>query len=379
MTAGNHGDLVVVGGGVVGLGAAREAALRGLRVILVERGHPGREASWAAAGMLSPFSEAEADGPFLDFGLRSLELWPGWAAELEAAAGHPVGYRESGKLRVALSLEEEERLRARLRWAAARGLEARWVDGEELRETEPLLTPHARGGLLLEKDFQVDNRLLGAALEEAGRRAGAEIRSGSAVRGIRSAGGRVEGVTLEDGSRIDAPRVLLAAGAWSAEVGGLPRPLPVRPVRGQMLALLPAVLPSSRLLESEEVYLVPRGDGRLLVGATVEDVGFRPGVTAEGIRGLLAGVLRLVPGARDAPIAELWSGFRPGTADGNPILGPDPDLEGLLLGTGHFRNGVLLAPLTALILGALAAGEAAPSIPEPFRPGRIRRGAPGSG
>ncbi len=379
MTAGNGRDLVVVGGGVVGLAAAREAARRGLRVTVLERGRPAREASWAGAGMLSPVSEAAEDGPFLDFGLASLRLWPGWAAELEAEAGTTVEFRESGKLRVALSPGEEERLRSRVTWARERDLAVEWLDAPSLRKEVPQLAETVRGGIRVEPDFRVDNRLLGRALERAAGEAGVEVRPGTPVRGIRSHGNRVTGVELEDGSILPTPRVVVAAGAWSASLEGLSAPLPVRPVRGQMLSLRPPSLPSHRLVESEEVYLVPRADGRLLVGATMEETGFEAGVTAGGIRDLLAGVLRLCPELAGSPLVELWSGFRPGSPDGNPILGPDPALEGLFLGTGHFRNGILLAPLTALILGSLAAEADAPAIPRAFRPGRFHPAGRGPG
>lgn len=371
MRAGNGRDLVVVGGGVVGLATAREAARRGLRVTVLERGRPAREATWAGAGMLSPVSEAAEDGPFLDFGLASLRLWPRWVAELEAEAGMEVDYRESGKLRVALSASEEARLRSRVPWATERGLEVEWLDAPALRGEVPELAESVRGGLLVEPDFRVDNRLLGLALERAATEGGVEIRSGSPVRGVRSRGGRVTGAELTDGSFLPAPRVVVAAGAWSASLEGLPGPLPVRPVRGQMLSLRPPSLPSTRLLESEEVYLVPRSDGRLLVGATMEEAGFEAGITAGGIQALLEGTLRLCPGLAGSPLVELWSGFRPGSPDGNPILGPDPALEGLFLGTGHFRNGILLAPLTGMILGALAAGGDEPAIPPSFLPQRF--------
>jgi glycine oxidase len=372
MTRGNRADLVVVGGGVVGLGAAREAALLGLRVVVLERRRPAGEATWAAAGMLSPLSEATEDDAFLDFGLASFRLWPAWAREVEEASGRSVGYLASGKLRVALSRNEEERLRTRLQWARKRGLKARWIDAQGLRAEEARVSPSARGALLLDEDHSVDSRRLGEALHEAAVKAGAEVRSVHPVEEIRSRHGRVEGITLADGSRVDAPRVLVAAGAWSGSLRGLPRRLPVRPVRGQMLALRPADPLGSRLLESEEVYLVPREDGRVLVGATVEEAGFQAHLTAGGIGRLLAGALRLVPELEEAPLAELWCGFRPGTPDGLPILGPDPELEGLLLGTGHFRNGILLAPMTARILAALAAGAPVPSIPTPFLPERFR-------
>ena len=323
--------------------------------------------------MLSPFSEALEDGPFLDFGLAALDLWPGWARDLEEQTDRSVEYRESGKVRVALSAGEQNRLQARIPWAQNRGLAVQWLDPRELGKVEPGISDSARGGLLVERDFTVDNRRLGEALEVGARRAGVEIREGTPAREIQSQGGRVVGIGLENGTSIPARRVLVAAGAWSGELEGLPRPLPVRPIRGQMLALEPGCLPSARLLESEDVYLVPRADGRLLVGATEEGVGFRPGVTVEGVRTLLDGALRLIPELITAPLTELWSGFRPGTEDGNPILGPDPDLEGLFLATGHFRNGILLAPLTALVLGGLLSDEVVPEIPAPFLPGRIPR------
>lgn len=371
MNEGDGRDLVVIGGGVVGLAVARDAAQRGLSVTLVERGRPAREASWAAAGMLSPFSEALEDGPFLDFGLAALDLWSGWAQDLEDQTDRSVDYREPGKIHVAFSAGERDRLQARIPWAQHRGLAVHWLDPGELKKVEPGISDSAWGGLLVERDFSVDNRRLGQALEVGAHRAGVDIREGTTAREIRSKGGRVVGIGLEDGASIPARRVVVAAGAWSGGLEGLPRHLPVRPIRGQMLALEPGCLPSAHLLESEDVYLVPRADGRLLVGATVEGVGFRPGVTVEGVRTLLDGALGLIPGLMTAPLTELWSGFRPGTEDGNPILGPDPDLEGLFLATGHFRNGILLAPLTALVLGGLLVDQVVPEIPASFLPDRI--------
>jgi glycine oxidase len=374
-------DLVVVGGGVIGLAVARDAAARGMSVVVLERGRCGREASWAAAGMLSPLGEAVEPGPFLRLALQSVRAWPGFAAELEEGTGIPLEYREGGKLRLALTDEEERRLRGRHEWARREGFAAEWLDPQRVRELEPEIAPETRGALRLDEDYRVDARALATALASDARARGVQVREGTSARSIEVRGGgaregregarRVTGVRLDGGERMHAPAVLLAAGAWCGEIGGLPRALPVRPVRGQMLALRPAAPPRRRVIESERVYLVPRDDGRLLVGATVEEVGFRGGTTAEGVRGLLTAAIDLVPGLADAPLVDLWSGFRPGTPDGMPILGEHPGLEGLYLATGHFRNGILLTPATGRLLGALVAGEAQETPPREFLPDRF--------
>jgi glycine oxidase len=378
MTAGrNRSELTIVGGGVVGLSIALEARRLGLSVQLLERGRCGRESSWAAAGMLSPLGEALEPGPFLQFGVQSLRAYPDFVEELEAATGLSLEHRRCGKLRVALSEDEEERLRGRFEWARQQGFTAQWLGPEAVRDAEPALSAPVRGGLLLEEDFRLDNRALGDALAEACRRAGVDVLEGTEVAGVEVDRGRCIGVRLADGSRAESDAVLVAAGAWSGQIGGIPDPPPVRPVRGQMLALKPASQPSRRVLESEEVYLVPRDDGRLLVGATAEDRGFRRGLSADGIHGVLDACLRLVPTLSPAPIVEFWSGFRPGTPDGLPILGEHPGVERLYLASGHFRNGILLAPATARAMGALIAGTDEPGPPPEFHPGRFHGdGAP---
>lgn len=367
-------DLIIVGGGIIGLATAREAALRGLSVTIVDRGRPGREATWAAGGMLSPIAESEGDGPFLEFALASLRRYSSWIQAIQDEAGRSVEYRETGKLRLAFTESEREELARRRSWAEERGLAVGWFEPEELRREEPDLSLSVRGALLLEDDYRIDNRRLADALIEAARKAGVRFRSGVEVHGVVSTGDRVRGVVTVHGEELESDRVLVAAGAWSGALAGLPGELPVRPVRGQMLALRPDRLPSERVLESGEAYLIPRGGGRLLVGATVEDADFIPGITAEGIRSLLDGALRLVPGLGSASIEESWSGFRPGTPDGQPILGAHPDLEGLFVATGHFRNGILLAPLTGASMAALVADDSSgPSLPAAFAPGRARR------
>lgn len=374
----NRPDLLIVGGGVIGLATARDAAARGLRVTLLERKTCGREASWAAAGMLSPLGEALQPGPFLQFGLDSLEAYPAFVAELEEETGIGVELRKCGKLRLALSGDEEERLRARLHWARDRDLDARWLKPGELRAEEPALAAPALGGLLLEDDFRVDNRALARALVESLRLRGVSIREGVEARGVDVRNGRARAVLLEDGESVPASAVLLAAGAWTGTLEGLPFPVPVRPVRGQMMALRLDAPPSRRVLESEEVYLVPRDDGRILVGATEEEVGFRSETTAGGLADILDAALRLVPGLRSASVDRAWSGLRPGSLDGLPILGGHPEVKDLYIATGHFRNGILLTPATARAMGALVTGAAGPMPPAEFGPERFPTSAEAS-
>jgi glycine oxidase len=364
-------DVVVVGGGLVGMAVAREAALRGLRVRVLDRAVPGSGATWAAAGMLSPLSESSEAGPFLAAGLASLRLYPAWIDALREESEVDPGYRRDGKLRVARTPASVPALRDLALRARDFGLSAAPVPDGDLAELAGTDVASTSGAILLAEDHQVDNRRLHRAVTEAALHSGVSVTPGAHVVGLPSARGRVEGVRLADGKTVSAGAVVLAAGAWSAGVPGLPCPPPVRPVRGQMLALdagdsLPALV-----IESEDVYLVPRSDGRLLVGATVEEVGFMAECTAEA-RTLLLGAARgLLPGLAGAPVLDHWCGFRPGTPDGHPIIGTAPGVEGLYMATGHFRNGILLAPWTAEALGRLLAGGDGPDVPDAFSPGRF--------
>lgn len=371
-------DIVVIGGGVIGLAAAREAAGVGLRVTVLERDPAPVGASWAAAGMLSPLDEANGAGPFLDFAVASLRLYRDWSAQVEEESGCEIGYSEAGKLLVAFSEAGSEELRNKLEVAADAGIAAEWIDVADVTRDEPAITAGNLGGLLIHDDFHVDNRRLTSALAECCHRRGVEIRTGAAVRAVRGERGRVTGVDLSNGESLTAETVLVAAGAWSGRLEGLPRPLPIRPIRGQMLALRPASPISSRVLGSSRVYLVPRDDGRLLVGATVEDVGFVEANTVGGTRRLLGGAIELVPDLEIAPIVESWSGFRPASDDGDPIIGPDPALKGLLYATGHFRNGILLAPATARVVAALLTRGETDLLPREFGCERLHDGAAGS-
>jgi glycine oxidase len=353
MTSDRTADVLIVGGGVIGCAIARRAAHDGLRVVVLERGTPGMEASWAAAGMLSPLAEADEPGPFLDLLLRARAMYPAYAAALREETGADVSYSDAGTLYAALREQDDEELEARWRWQSAAGLPLERLTAREAREAEPALAPGVRAALRFPGDHQVDNRALGATLWSAAARAGAEFRLGAhAVRLLRD-GDRATGVECAGGERIAAGSVVLAGGAWAGRMQGLPRPVPVEPVHGQLLAL-EAVPPLFRhVVDTPRCYLVPRASGRLIVGATVERTGDRKAVTPWGLRRLIDGAVEAAPALEHAPLAETWSGLRPGTPDGFPILGRDPDVPNLVYATGHFRNGILLAPLTGERVGTL--------------------------
>lgn len=363
---------------MIGTAIARKLARAGADVVLVERDSAAPNASWAAAGMLSPLAEANQADAFLSLLLHSRRMYPHFAATLEAETGMRVGYRGEGTLLAALNEADEHALRSRFSWQAAAGLPVQWLEAEEARRIEPALSPDLRAALRFPEDHQVDNRLLADALRKAAVDAAVRIRSGETVTAVLREAGRIAGVVLASGERITARAVIIAGGAASGDIGGLPAPLPVRPVYGQLLSLRPGTPLIRHVVDSPRIYLVPRSDGRVIVGATVEEVGFRTGVTAGGMHILLAAALELVPELAAAPLAESWSGHRPGTPDGLPILGPDPDLPGLIYATGHYRNGILLTPITALVVADLILGRAPRHDLTPFGVERFRDADPPS-
>jgi glycine oxidase len=364
-------EVLVVGGGVIGCAVARSLAARGVEVALLERGTPGMAASWAAAGMLTPQGEGRAGGPFLDLCMSSLSLYPDFAAELQAQTGLDPAFRRMGTLVATRSPEYAAELQASLPGHVSAGADVRWLSTAEAVEIAPALHPGVLGGLWFPDEGQVDNRALGRALWAGAVESGVTVRTGTGVTALETRGAAVAGVRLEDGRSLGADVVVLAGGAWSGGVRCLPHPLSVRPVRGQMLALetVPAVLPC--LLSMDHVYLVPRTSGRTLVGATLEEAGFRDRTTAAGIAGLLQGALDAIPTLADAAVLETWSGLRPGTPDELPILGPDPTLEGLQYATGHYRNGILLTPVTAQALADAVTGATPAHDLTPYRVDRF--------
>lgn len=372
--SGRTADVVVVGGGIIGCALAWELAGRGVDVVVVERDVPGRRATWAAGGMLSPIAESEEPGVFLRLALASFERWPAFVEALREASGVPVEYRTSGKLCIALDDDAAAALEASYRWQRGAGHPVEWLDGDAARTLEPGLSPEVRAATLVAQDHWVDNRRAGRALWVAAVRAGARFRTGVGVVGLlrsSEAVRGVEGVALDDGSRIAADVVVLAAGCWSGTLGGLPRPLPVVPVRGQMAAVHAVPHAIGRTVQAGHTYLIPRGDGRITIGSTAERVGFRAHTTPAGIAALLSSAMRAVPSLADAPIARTWAGLRPGTPDSRPILGPDPEVDGLVYATGHFRNGILLAPVTASLVADVVTGQSTEIPLAPFAPDRF--------
>jgi glycine oxidase len=337
-------DALVVGAGVIGCSIARELSARGVRTVVVEAGRPAREASWASAGMVAP--QDPVNEPLLGLCLRGRDLYPAFVRELEQESGIDLGFREHGSIEVALDETGLEQLAASAAWSRRVGLPCELLDAEELRRRVPGVTPRALGGLLASRDAWVDNRRLMQALLASLARRGVEIRSGEPVARFTGAAGKIDGARTHRG-RLSAGAVIDAAGAWSSLIGGVPRgELRVRPVRGQMVLLETEGPPLHHILDAGGIYLVPRGPRRVLVGSTVERVGFRRAVTALALARLLRRAIRVLPGLSRARVAGTWCGFRPHAGRLEPVVGPSKR-AGLWYATGHYRDGILLAPATA--------------------------------
>lgn len=348
-------DVLIVGGGVIGCSLARELAGRGLRVTVVERGEPGEEASLAAAGLLSPQAEAEAPGPLFDLALESRNLYPDWARGLESETGIEVGYRRTGVLRCSFGDPGDELLLESLLWQVRAGLSLERLGPAEIgARFGDRLSREVRGGLFFPEDGIAHNGWLMRALRRSLDIRGARMLVGRRALSFRIENGSCHGIETDAGP-LEAGAVVDAAGAWAGFDSQLPFAVPVEPVRGQIVELRPKDVPLQTVVQSREVYLVPRPDGTLLAGATIEHVGFQKDVTAEAVAALTRAALRLVPSLKDASFSRAWAGLRPGTPDGLPLLGPC-EVPGLFFAAGHFRNGVLLAPATALLLADLLTG-----------------------
>jgi glycine oxidase len=373
-------DAIFVGGGAIGLACAWRASQRGARVAVLERDEPPAGATRVAAGMLAPVGELAFGEPeLLEMTLASAGLYPDFVAELEAAAGKTTGYLRQGALHIALDRDEAAELRRVHDLQRSLGLEAEWLPPRRCRELEPGLTPSFNGGVHAPGEASIDPRALAgallAALAEDGVEVGtgtempgsAEVRTGTEVVAGLFEGERLAGVRTAAGE-LHADAVVLATGAWSGRTEWLPehaRP-PVRPVKGQIVELRSrdGAAPCERILASERVYLVPRPDGRLIVGATSEEQGFDTTVTAGGVHELLREAYRLLPEVAEMELVDAMAGLRPGTPDNLPLVGPGA-IEGLILATGHYRNGILLAPLTADLIADQLAGNGGGSTFEP--------------
>ncbi|MEU4797385.1 glycine oxidase ThiO [Streptomyces sp. NPDC023327] len=376
-------DVLVVGGGIIGLVTAWRAAQRGLSVAVVDP-EPGGGAARVAAGMLAAVTELHhGEQTLLGLNLASARRYPDFVAELTEASGRDVGHRACGTLAVALDADDRAHLRELHALQRRSGLESEWLSGRECRRLEPMLAPGVRGGLRVDGDHQVDPRRLAAALLVACERAGVALHRAWAER-LSVAGERARGVLLGDGTELHAGQVVLAAGSLSGRLAGVPDDVlpPVRPVKGQVLRLsvpkpyAPFLSRTVRaVVRGSHLYLVPRENGELVVGATSEELGWDTTVTAGGVYELLRDAHELVPGITELPLTETRAGLRPASPDNAPLLGPTR-LPGLLLATGHYRNGVLLTPVTGDVMAhALTTGEL-PDEARPFTPRRFTGPSP---
>jgi glycine oxidase len=345
-------DIAIVGGGLIGASIAFELASEKLRVIVLDRQQPGQEASWAAAGMLSPAPDSPRDIPLVSLSLESLRLYPDYIGAIGEFSKQSTGYKTDGAIEIFSGPAGERDRDERVAECRRLGIAIELISIENAREWEGAIGPTAAAAAWLPKEGTVEPRLLMSAVLDAARNRGVEFRADAAVTGFAIEGGRCSGVFV-GGEKIGADQVILAAGSFCNqlcdEIEGLAPMAPTRPVRGQMMALRPDAKLLGKVLRSKTGYLVPRGDGRIVAGSTSEEAGFEKRVTAGGIRKILDNALELAPALSDAEIVETWSGLRPGTPDDLPILGPS-EIEGLLIATGHYRNGILLAAVTAKLV-----------------------------
>ena len=368
---GGGADLVIAGAGLIGLSCALEAARSGLAVVVVDPGGSER-ASEVAAGMIAPVGEASwGEEALLAAALDSAARWPGFAERLEAESGEPVGYRRCGALHVALDRDEAAELRRLHGLHEELGLDCEWLTAGACRRLEPGLSTDVAGGFAAPGEAEVDPRAALAALRVACERAGVRIEAGS-VREVVVGGGAVRGAALEGGSEVEACRVLLAAGARIGALAPAGVEVPVRPMKGEIVRLRarPGEEPCGRIIAGERVYVVPRANGEVVVGATVEDRGFDLRVTAGGVHELLREAYRAVPEIAELELIGCVAGLRPTTPDNAPVVGWT-GVQGLMVAGGHHRNGVLLAPFTAAVVGALLRDEPVPEAAATLGPERF--------
>jgi glycine oxidase len=373
--------IIIIGGGISGLAIGWRLAQTGQDVTIVERGEAGQEATWAAAGMLAPQIEAEyGEEPLIPLALASRDMWSDFADELLTETGVDVDYRSHGTILVALDRDDQEELDHRYDFLTRNGLTIEKLSGYEVRKMEPHLARAVSGAIFSPLDHQVDNRKVAAALRAAFLKAGGYLREHTEVEKVLLAGDQITGVCA-GGEILAADHVVLAAGVWSRNLPGLPelaRP-PVRPLKGQMIAiqmpdgapLIDHVIwgPGNSIVPC--IYLAPKADGRLIIGATVEEMGFDTQMTAGGMFELLRSAWEVLPAIYDQPIVESWAGLRPASRDDAPILGP-AGIEGLVMATGHHRNGILLAPVTASEVTRYIADGNVSELMQPFLLSRFK-------
>jgi len=365
-------DAVIVGGGIIGGTVAFRLAQEKLRVVLLDGQTPGREASWAAAGMLSPAPDSPEAIPLVPFGRASLALYPEFIAELEEITGRQTGYRREGTIEVLFSSGAERELSTLIALHRGLGLAAEPLPVDEARRMEPALGREARAAALLPEEASVDNRALTGAVLAAAAAAGVELLANTKVTRLLRDGSRCTGVVAA-GQTIAAGHVVLAAGAFSGGIEGVAPAVTLRPVRGQMVALSNSAARLRRVLRCDRGYIVPRDDATpqfLVAGSTLENAGFEKRVTPRGLEKIFSAVQELVPGLASAEVVDTWSGLRPDTADHLPLLGPG-ELDGLTFATGHYRSGILLAPMTAKLVREWVTERRVSLDWEPFSPLRF--------
>jgi glycine oxidase len=371
-------DAVIVGGGVIGLSIARQLALRGLRnVTVIERGEFGKEASWAAGGILAPQVEADRADDFFELASASRELYPAFAQALQDETGIDVQLEQTGTLYVGFTEDDEQEMRRRFDWQTRAGLRVEWLSGEDARRLEPNISPQVRCALRFPDDWQVENRRLIEALVRANQKLGVQLIANCEIRSVRIEDGRVTGIESEKTS-IEAPIVVIAAGAWTSEVKTSETNSPavlIKPVRGQMLCFQTEPTFAHHVIYSSRGYLVPRRNGSLLAGSTSERVGFDKQVTDEGTVSIRSMAFEIAPGLESAAISDSWAGFRPHAPDDLPVLGPAAEIDGLFYATAHYRNGILLAPITAEIIAEAVLNRKSSRLLESFSPDRFRLAA----
>lgn len=368
-------EIIIIGGGVIGLGIGWQLTKSGVSVTIYDSGEAGRAASWAAAGMLAPLAEAHTEEPeLLKLGCASLVLYPQWVTELESDAEMSVGFRDEGTHIVGLESDDTHQLKHLYQAQQQLGLDVNWLSGGEVREIESALSPRVSAAIQCESDYQVDNRLMVTALKSAYLRNGGVLHENNPIEKIHVEDCQVQGIETREGF-LRGDIVILSAGCWSSQIDGIPdsiRP-PVRPVKGQMMALqmedgitINSVIRTVRARYPTDVYLVPRTDGRLIIGATSEEMGYDTRLTVGGMFELLRGAWEVVPGVYELPILESWAGLRPGSRDNAPILGKTP-VENLIYATGHYRNGILLSPITAYEISKLVLSDETSDVIRPFQ------------
>ncbi len=369
-------NVAIIGGGVIGLAIARALALRGVRdVSIIERACLGGEASFAAAGMLAPQAEADSIDDFFHLACQSRDMYPAFAAALYEETGTDIELDTTGTLYLAFTQHDQEELENRYNWQTHAGLSVEKLTGTQTRGLEPCVAESVSGALRFPLDFQVENRRLLSALANSAQKLGVKIVTETNVESLRIEGNRVIGIETTSGF-VSCPKVVVAAGSWTSFLrvaknhtsASVPH---IEPVRGQMVCFDSKPQLTRHVIYSPRGYLVPRRDGRLLAGSTSEIAGFAKHITAGGIGSILRHAIEIAPTISSLPIVDFWAGLRPRAADGLPVLGPCDEIEGLFYATGHYRNGILLAPLTGDLMAQAVIEEVVSPMLAPFNPNRF--------